>query len=151
MDKTKNIFKEYLLIILTVVMLIVGVSALIIIERRNIEIQETALGFVNSGGGSNAGVANFGSIMSVTTDATYSAYTMYSGQVFLERIVIGRNITGGGILLQNAIADNADAVFISEFFEPSVGSIDVGAYFNLGIMVTVSPGINAIFIYTPME
>lgn len=155
MKKTKNIFKEYSIVIVSAIILaivIIGISftiSSIIISEQNNRTEDAILEFSNSGGSSNAGVANYGSIIETTSGDYETYHIITSSPAYLERISIPETISGGGILLYNATANNLDAVLVASYYEPIVGSIEVGAYFDMGIMTVSSPSYSPSVIYTP--
>lgn len=140
--------KENLPIISVVLLSIILISLFFILTKNSENIDELALGFSNNS--SNTGVMSFNSL-SENTSGSYDAFILRSGKAYLERILIGNSISNAGILIDNATANNLDAVRIADFTGLSVGSHEIGAYMDLGIMITTSEGLNATFIYTPME
>jgi len=99
-----------------------------------------------SGGG---GEVTTGSILENTT-GSYSDYLLVDGPLYLHRIVIGDSISGAGGILYNATTNNANAIQQLAFTAAPVGSIEIGAYLNMGLLITTSPTLDVGFVVTPL-
>ena len=148
MNKEKNPFGEYLPICAAIVILVMSVFVLIVADRPSISpsYEDTLLEARTGSAG-----PNFTSTIA-TTSGTYEAFEVISSTpAFLERITIPKSMSGSGILLYNATANNLNAILVASFMSAPVGSIEIGAHFTMGILAVTSSGLNPSLIYTPTE
>ena len=88
------------------------------------------------------------SISSYVTEGQI-ATAVHSGPVFLDRIIIGNDLAGGGLILANATDSVASPFFQLTDATTLQGVWEIGVNLSEGLCATVSSGLWTTFIYNP--
>lgn len=133
---------EIIATIAFVILLLLGVGSMLLsVERTDRIYEQLAVG--GRGGGGNPPA----SLLAYATDATNRIIN--TGPVFLERVVVGKNLVSSSIQISDHATDStANIIFFIEGDTLQDG-YPIGANLDEGLTITTSGDISASIIYSP--
>ena len=143
----KNILKKIVTIENIGIVLII-LCMVLVIQNYNKPSSQDSLGGMS-------GSVQQDSVLEFVSQGTTAAFrgdgvVINDGPAYLYRILIGNNLTGGGLILRNATDSTSEVFNVWRLTgDTLIGEYEMGMNLSTGISATVSQGLWTTFIFDP--